>query len=195
MRLPVALDDAALLEGLLNGRPAAVAALYDKFGSHVHWVLVRTLGSDRDVEDLVQDTFVTVVARCASVYEPSALRSFIVGIAIRLARNELRKRAVRRWVGLDDAPSLPASSRHDPVAEEALRHVYGALEKLGPDKRIAFVLRHVEGYGLAEAAEVCGCSLATFKRRLRRANERFEALAAADPVLRECLEAGRKEEP
>jgi len=196
VRLPLpAHGDAELLEGLLETRPAAVAALYDRFGDHVYWVLVRTLGSTRDIEDLVQDTFIIVVARCSSIYEPSALRPFVVSVAIRVARNEMRKRTVRRWIGLDEGASLPVASAHDPVVCQALRHAYRALEKLSADCRIAFVLRHVEGYSLVEAAALCGCSLATFKRRLRRADQRFEALAERDPVLREFTRAGRSEEP
>ena len=172
MRLPLALPgDAELLEGLLEKRPAAVAALYDKFGSHVHWVLVRMLGSDRDVEDLVQDTFITVVERCSLVYEPSALRSFVVSVAIRHARNEMRKRAVRRWIGLDEATNLPASSGQDPEVEEALRHVYVALEKLGPDKS-KLANRHGVN-GLQQGNDVKRCprhrSLASMGCWLKRA--------------------------
>jgi DNA-directed RNA polymerase specialized sigma24 family protein len=55
------------------------------------------------------------------------------------------------------------------------------------------VARHVEGYGLAEAAELCKCSLATYKRRLARAEKRFEALSRGDPVLKEMFCAPGRE--
>ena len=62
------------------------------------------------------------------------------------------------------------------------------LDRLGADQRLAFTLRFVEGYRLQEVAELCGCSLATTKRRLARASERFVELARRDPLLRERLE-------
>ena len=51
--------------------------------------------------------------------------------------------------------------------------------------RLLFVLRHVEGLELTELAEVVGCSLATVKRRLSRADQRFRAITRNDPVLRQ----------
>ena len=49
-------------------------------------------------------------------------------------------------------------------------------------------LRFMAGFGLEELAEVCGCSLATVKRRLLEARRQFETLARNDPVLIEWLE-------
>jgi Sigma-70, region 4 len=45
------------------------------------------------------------------------------------------------------------------------------------------VLRHVEGYELAEVAAACGCSLSTVKRWLTRAESRLQESARRDPVL------------
>jgi RNA polymerase sigma-70 factor, ECF subfamily len=175
--------EAALLEGLLEGRAAAVAALYDRYATLVRRILVRTLGDARDVDDLAQDTFITVVRKCRSVRDATVLRSFIVSVAIRKARNEMRRRSIRRFVHLDDAPRTAVTPAHDAVVAEQIQRLYRALERLDADSRIAFVVRHVEGQTLAEAAEECGWSLATFKRRLAKAEARFERLCQQDPVL------------
>jgi RNA polymerase sigma-70 factor (ECF subfamily) len=63
-----------------------------------------------------------------------------------------------------------------------------ALNKLDAESRAAFVLRHVEGCDLGETATACNCSLATIKRRLAKAEKRFEAISRADPVLRTFLQ-------
>ncbi|HEV3030824.1 MAG TPA: sigma factor-like helix-turn-helix DNA-binding protein, partial [Polyangia bacterium] len=52
------------------------------------------------------------------------------------------------------------------------------LARLRPDLRIAWMLRHVEGLELTEAAATCGCSLATIKRRLADADAVVRAHAS-----------------
>jgi len=179
--------DEALLDGLVNQRPAAVAELYDRYAGLVRRVLVRTLGDARDVDDLAQDTFITVVRKCRLVRDATVLRSFIVSVAMRKARNELRKRSIRRFIHLESANPAYVAPAHDTVVAEQIRRVYSALERLDADSRIAFVVRYVEGHTLTEAAEACGWSLATFKRRLARAQVRFERFCQQDPVLLELF--------
>jgi len=182
------LEEGALVRGLVAGDPAAVGELFDRHQGLVRSMLTRTLGSVVDLDDLVQETFLLVIRRSSTLRDPRALRSFVVGVAIRVARNELRKRAVRRWVGLGgDTPVEGLCSPHDPVLADSVRRLYRALDRLEPEGRVLFVLRRVEGHELPELAEATGLSLSTVKRRLARAEARFEALCKADPVLRERL--------
>jgi RNA polymerase sigma-70 factor, ECF subfamily len=192
LTLPIS-DDFDLVTGVIERNPKAVAQLYDRYAGLVRSVLIHVLGSARDVEDVTQDTFLTIVGRCSTLRDPSTLRSFVVSVAIRVARNELRKRALRRFVGMSRISPPPVVPSHDPEARQRVRRVYEMLEKLDTDARIAFVLRHVESYELTEGAEVCGCSLATFKRRLSRAEKRFDAMCRSDPILSTMIAPGRKQ--
>lgn len=184
-------DDAELVRLVSEQQPAAVAELFDRFAGLVRGTLARTLGNSIDIDDLTQDTFITVVRRMHTLRDTSALRSFVVSVAVRTARNELRKRAIRRFVGLEDAVNLPVVGPRDAALVEGIRHVYEALDQMSADARLAFVLRHIEGYELGETATACGCSLATIKRRLARAEARFEAIARNDPALRGFLDESR----
>jgi len=186
-RAPVADDE--LVEELCHQQPAAVTELLARFTDLVRHFLVRTLGNTVDLEDLTQETFLTVIRRIRTLRNPTALRSFVVSVTIRVARNELRKRSIRRFVGLDETMDVPVSLPHDMAVSEGIRHLYDALGRLDADSRLAFVLRHVEGCELVEAAEACGCSLATIKRRLSRAEKRFSAIVKGDAVLRELFAA------
>jgi RNA polymerase sigma-70 factor (ECF subfamily) len=181
-------DDLTLVAGLIDRQPAAVAELFDRYATLVRGILIRTLGSAEDADDLVQDTMLVVVRRVGTLQKPEALRSFIVSVTLRTAKNELRKRALRRWIGLDDAPEYPITPAHDPVAVDRVRRVYQALERLDAASRVLFVLRHIEQLELTELAEANGCSLATIKRRLLRAEKRFEAIVRNDPELCDFLE-------
>jgi RNA polymerase sigma-70 factor (ECF subfamily) len=177
-----------LVVGLCERRPSSARALYDQYSALVRQVLIRTLGSATDVDDLIQETLITVIDRAPSLKKALSLRSFIIGVAINLAKNEIRKRKVRRFVGLDDAIEVPLVAAHDAAAAQGARHLYRALDRLELNARMAFVLRHVQGCDLAETAAACGCSIATIKRKLNRAEARFSAIVQADPVLRELLQ-------
>ena len=176
-----------LVAGLIERRATAVQALYSQYSGTVRRVLVQALGSDRDVDDLTQDTLITVIERASALRKVESLRCFVIGVAIRLAKNEMRKRAIRRFVGLEELVDVPLVAPYDAVASEGARHLYYALDRLELNARMAFVLRHVHGCDLAETASVCGCSVATIKRKLNRAESRFGALVDGDPVLREFL--------
>lgn len=190
LSLPLArLDDTALLAQLIEGRPAAFRELFERFHGLVRGQLARMLGNDSDVDDLTQEALLIVVRRCSTLRDPTALRSFVFSVAVRTARNALRKRALRQWLPWNDDSSQRAiTPPHDPVLAEAVRRIYAGLDRLAPELRIAFVLRFVEGHELTEAASLSGTSLATFKRRLARAVDRFELIASRDPVLARWLE-------
>jgi RNA polymerase sigma-70 factor (ECF subfamily) len=155
--------------------------------------MVRMIGPDADLDDLVQEALLIVVRRHADIRDPAALRSFVYGVAVRVCRNELRKRAIRRFIPWNDAPvDARAAPLRDPTLTDAVHRVQQALDKLDAELRIAFVLRFVEGYELAEGAKLAGCSLATYKRRLSRAQKRFHLIASRDPILARWLEEGER---
>ena len=104
---------------------------------------------------------------------------------MRVARSELRRRRLHRWLGLTDTGVLPDAEAQgdDPEAREALARLYAVLDRLDDEARLAFTLRHAEGLPLAEVATALGLSLATTKRRLTRAAARISAMIAGDAVL------------
>lgn len=180
-------EEPDLIAGLCRRDPVAAQALYTQYSGLVRRVLIQALGSERDVDDLVQDTLIVVVNRAPALRKVQSFRSFVIGVAIHLAKNEIRRRAVRRFVGLEDAQELPLIDPHDAASAEIGRHLYRALDKMETSSRMAFVLRFVHGCELAEVAQACDCSIATIKRRLARAEHRFSKLVEGDPVLREAL--------
>jgi RNA polymerase sigma-70 factor (ECF subfamily) len=187
-RLPTSalLDDADLARLAAARDPRAAAAVWDRYATLVRGILRRALGPSADVEDLVQDTFIGLYRTLPGLRDPDALRSFVVGTALRVARSELRRKRVRRWLALTPTGVLPESAEvgaSDPEARRAVKRLYEVLDKLDDRARLAFVLRFLEGYELTEVAEALGCSLATAKRALAKAQERVTAMVARDPLL------------
>lgn len=160
-------------------------------------MLRRTLGPGAEVEDALQEVFLRFFRSAANVREPSALRSFLIGIAVRVASGELRRRRVRRWFFLTADGQLPepepAADAAAEQAREAVRRLYEILDSLDDASRLAFILRHVERLELTEVASAMGVSLATVKRKLRRVVPVVLARARGDEVLSRWVAGGSDE--
>jgi RNA polymerase sigma-70 factor (ECF subfamily) len=187
------MDDGALARAVAAGDEAAAGAVWERYAPMVRSALRRSLDPYEDVEDLVQEVFLRFFRRIGELRDPAALRSFLFGIALRVAGSALRRRRVRRWLRLTPTgvlPDLPARGGEpgDP-AREAVRRLYAILDRLDDAGRLAFVLRYVEGLELTEVAEALGVSLATAKRRLARVTPRVVAMIERDPVLPEYARA------
>jgi RNA polymerase sigma-70 factor (ECF subfamily) len=191
LRVPAG-DLVALWERLRQGQPAARAQLYDEFQGLVRGLVIRLLGPDPDVDDLTQRIFVQLFDGLGGVRDPQALPAWVRMVTVNQVRDELRRRKLRRlFFGAparrddrDEVAEVAAPDAWvDPEARDTVRRVMAALDRLPVDERLAFQLRHVEDATLPEAAEACRCSLATFKRRLLRAEQRFAEVARTDAVL------------
>jgi RNA polymerase sigma-70 factor (ECF subfamily) len=187
-------DDAALVAAIRRGDEAARAALYDRHADHVHRILYRVLGFDRELLDLHHDVFVRALVSLPRLENPSALRGWLTSIAVHVAHNAIARRRRRSWLWFLPGDELPDVDAGTPSGEvlDALRATYAILDKLPPDERIAFALRFVDGMELTEVAAACSTSLSTVKRRLARASERFEAEARKLPVLETWLQGGTR---
>jgi RNA polymerase sigma-70 factor (ECF subfamily) len=179
-RLPFLDSDRAIVAALRAGNASGGAALYDRHWRHVRRVVVRVLGPDADVGDVVQDVFLSAIGSLERLDEPDALRAWLSRIAVFRARAEIRRRTRRKWLSLfapEDLPDIEAPEV-TPETSEALRATYRVLSRLPADERIAFALRFIDGMELVEVADACEVSLATIKRRLARAQKRFATMAA-----------------
>lgn len=187
-------NDAAMVAALRARHPGAAAALWDKFASSVHNTVARTLGPDAEVPDVVQETFIKALNDIKSLDDPERVGAWLTSIAVFTARACIRRRKRRRLLAVW-SPAAVAPTHHVPAPDgvrEALREVYGALDRMPVDERLAFALRLIDGMPLSEAAAAMRVSLATFKRKLQRAERRFLAEAAASPHLREYMQEGSR---
>jgi RNA polymerase sigma-70 factor (ECF subfamily) len=163
-------------------RAVASTPLAEVFRAHsafVATVAYKLLGRDDEVDDVVQDVFLAALRGLGALRDPDALRPWLASVTVRVVRRRLRLRRLRRWCGLEDAPEYEALAAPGASPEDRaqLARVYELLDGLPVDHRVAWCLRHVQGYGLEPVADACGCSLATAKRRI----------AAAHAVLTEAL--------
>lgn len=189
--LPAPESDELLVLSLRARHPDAGTQLFDRYAPHVRRVLVRVMGPDSEILDLVHDVFVTALESLNRLVDPRALRAWLTQIAVFTARAKIRRRMrgrILRFLPFSELPE-PELPPADFEASESMQAVYRVLDGMNTDQRIAFALRFVAGMELTEVASSCGVSLATIKRRLSRAQTNFKASAEREPALVEWLNA------
>lgn len=147
--------------------------LFRRFAPYVARIGWRLLGRDDEVDDLIQDVFANAHRKRGQLQDPAAARAWLAVSAVRRARRLLRGRRWRQLVrGLEpyDYDAI-AGTGAGPADRALLGEVYAALDRVAVDDRIAWLLRHVDEHELTEVAALCGCSLATVKRRIKRAHD------------------------
>lgn len=184
--------DASLVAGLVARDPDAALAAWDRFSPVVRGLIARYLGTS-ETEDLVQDVFLHFFRKIGDLREPSAVGSYLVGITMRVTRGTIRRRRLRSWLRLTSDGNVPEIPVHgaDLESRETLTRIERMLAELDPEVRMAFVLRHVHRMELAAVATALGCSLATAKRRVLRANQLVAARVRGDRRLAEALAPDR----
>jgi RNA polymerase sigma-70 factor (ECF subfamily) len=184
-------EDVLLVDRCLTGEPAATRELFRRHRGRVHACLFRVLGTNRDMDDLLQDAFLQVFQSLRSWRAEASLATWIDRVAVRVAYRYLTQRGRRIQTDpMTDDDALPG---HDELgarrqlARDGVKRLYDALDELGPAARLAFTLHEIDGRTLSEVAELVGSSVTATKLRVWRARKRIEAVAAEDPVLSHFL--------
>jgi RNA polymerase sigma-70 factor (ECF subfamily) len=141
------------------------------------WRVLRGLGLSRDdAEDATQQVFLIASRKITSI-EPERARSFLYGVALRVARNARRGIARRREVPEDASEARPAEE-HGPERAAELNQARALLQEIlmeMPEKlRRVLVLAEIEQLQIQEIAALEGIPDGTAASRLRLARERFK---------------------
>src|ERR1700733_12100631 len=187
-------EDVLLVDRCLTGEVAATRELFRKHRSRVHACLFRALGSNRDMDDLLQEAFLQVFQSLRSWRAEASLATWIDRVAVRCAYRHLaqRQRRIATDPLDDDAPGAMPAPEAGPgarrqLARDGVARLYAVLDELSPAARLAFTLHELDGRSLADTAELVGSTGIANKHRGWRGRKRIEAAAAADPVLREFV--------
>lgn len=143
-------------------------------------VAYRMLGARADAEDVLQDAWLRWHdADRPAIESPEA---WLVTVVTRLCLDRLRaaKQDRERYVG----PWLPEPIQTDALPSPELRlelqnevsvAFLALLERLGPEKRAAFLLREVFDYDYPEIAQMLGKAEPALRQMVHRAREEVRA--------------------
>jgi RNA polymerase sigma-70 factor (ECF subfamily) len=186
---PAPEDDAELIAACVAGDVAAQRALFRREYPRVNATVFRLVGSARDADDLVQETFIAVFRGITRFRGDSKLSTWVDRIAVRVVFHHIRARGTAP-IPLDvigDVEGSGGSMESQAHARDGLRRLYAALSELSPESRTAFALYAIDGRSIAEVAQVTQTSFVAAKCRIWRARRELVKKAKQDPVLAELV--------
>lgn len=189
-------EDLVLVDRCLDGEQAAARELFRRQQGRVQATLYRILGSNRDMDDLLQETFVQVFRSLPGFRGEARLSTWIDRIAVRVAYRYIAKKPPATLSLELVEPAGAAATAPDRLASarEGVRRFYDALSRLSPSARIAFALHEIDGRSVAEVAACTDASVTATKVRIWRARRALLRHAENDPVLSEFLSDANAEE-
>ena len=148
----------------------------------IHRILLTLLRDGDAADTLTQDVFLRAFERRAAFRGEASVGTWLVRIALNLARDYRRNRRLAFWRclvrnsqphdGADVARWVPdprPSAERTIVAREQLAAVQATVNRLSHRQRACFVLRFVEAMTLEEIAETLQLEVGTVKAHLSRA--------------------------
>jgi len=181
--------DRDLAERCCRHDRAAQREVFIGHRDRVHRTLFRILGGNRDMEDLVQETFLEVFRSIGRFRGDSTLGTWTATIATRVAWAYIERRKPAA-AALDLVPEIASDqpgAEQRVAARQAAHRLYAALDKIPIAQRVPFALATIDGLPLAEVAALTRSTLVATKTRVWRARRELEKRAAKDPVLNAYL--------
>ncbi|WP_232248061.1 RNA polymerase sigma factor SigM [Streptacidiphilus rugosus] len=172
-------EDAELLRRHLEGDPDAFGELVRRHRDRLWAVAVRTLGDREEAADAVQDAMISAFRSAHTFQGRSAVTTWLHRIVVNACLDRARRAATRRVRLVEDESALEKAAGHDEGADvsvergELRRELSEALSTLPQEQRAALVLVDMQGYPVAEAAEVLGVPVGTVKSRCARARAKL----------------------
>ena len=163
-------------------RPPPFDAVYAEHFAFVWRVLRRAGVSTAYLDDAAQETWVVVHRRLGTFEGRSSLRTWLAGVAMRVASDHRRWR--RRKDPHDPLPDEPTFATTEPSPEAALQRAQSAqlldrlLDAIPEERRAVFFLTELEQMSAPEVSEALGIPVNTVYSRLRVARAEFEAAAS-----------------
>jgi RNA polymerase sigma-70 factor (ECF subfamily) len=190
-------SDSDLLAAHVSGDPDAFGELFTRHRDRLWAVALRTTGNPEDAADALQDALIAAFRRAGSFRGEAAVTTWLHRVVVNACLDRHRAAKVRRADPLPDdleryarggalATATPEDGPEDAAeADERRRLVLAALATLPAEQRAALVLVDMEGYPVAEVAEMLDCPVGTVKSRCARGRTRLAVLLG---VLRETTD-------
>ena len=168
-------SDAELVSGLAAGDKRALAVLLRRHSPSVTRYAWALVASQSDVEEVVQDTFVTCWRKADGIVLPdSSVLPWLLTTCRYLALN-LNRARVRH--ATDELPDDVPIFDHDVDARDRLRWVMGEIDKLSSLDRRVCELCLIDGRSYADAAIETGISVGAVRQRVSRSRARLRKAA------------------
>lgn len=149
----------------------------EAYGTDLYSFCIRLTQNRELAEELYQDTFLAMCEK-EDWKEEGNVKSYLLGITIKLWQNRKRKFAWRKQIAAEiplskeqglEAFSTDENLEQHMVSKEEQEAVWKAVYKLPEQLRIVILLYYMEDFKVAEIAEKLSLSISNVKSKLMRA--------------------------
>lgn len=178
-----------LLRLAQRGDEHAKNELFKRHRHEVARIVMRALGPDADLEDVVQDAFIQIFRSIDGFRGDSKFSTWLYRLVTNVTRMHLRKRRARPAIADGISPeraARPDAAGSPELAAERtwrIRRLYLHLDRLSDKKRTVIVLHDFEGVTPVEIAAIVEAPVLTVRTRLFYARRELYAALAEDPDL------------
>jgi RNA polymerase sigma-70 factor (ECF subfamily) len=173
--------EAELLARHRAGDPTAFATIYRTHVAAVYRRLSRILGPVAERDDLTQDVFLALHGALPGFRGDARLATLIHRIAVNKACEFLRRRSRRPAIltdaaFFDELRSLASSPEEHAITCDELVRVFACLARIKPKKRVALLLRIVDGLSFAEIGQLVDATPETVAKRVQHGQRELDVL-------------------
>jgi len=178
-------SDEELLRAHAAGEPGAFDVIVRRHRDRLWAVALRTLGDREDAADALQEALLSAHRNAARFRGDSAVTTWLHRIVVNACLDRLRRRKAHPTVPLPDGSRQDdTGGRHaggvEPAApivdHDTALVVRDALAQLAAEQRAALILVDVQGYSVAETAQILGVAEGTVKSRCARGRARLAVM-------------------
>lgn len=177
--------DSELLAAHAAGEPDAFGVLFRRHRDRLWAVALRTANDREDAADALQEAMLSAHRAAARFRGEAAVTTWLHRIVVNACVDRLRRRQAHLTVPLPGQAGTDDEDRHAPARNEpaapSTDHdtamvVRAALAELPYDQRAALVLVDLQGYSVAEVAQLMGVAEGTIKSRCSRGRARLAVM-------------------
>lgn len=189
------MDENALIEGMARGDRRAFREFVERYKKKVYYLALDMAGNPVDAEDISQEVFLKVFRSFATFRKGAKLGSWLYRVTYNASIDHLRrKEAAPEPVGDEvlesrsrDNAGLPHGGAVDPAAavesSQLQARIARALEKVSPQEKAVFLLRHYDDLMLKDIAAALGLSIGSVKSYLFRAVRKLQKELGGSAVI------------
>jgi RNA polymerase sigma-70 factor (ECF subfamily) len=181
------LTETELILAIKDGQETAFKELVELYQHRVYNTVLGIIQNRLEAEDICQEVFMEVYAGAGSFRGDAKVSTWIYRIASNkslefLRKNKAQKRFafVRSLFGKNDELEVQPSHFEHPGVQlenkERAAVLFGAIEKLADNQRVAYSLHHLEGLSYQEIMEVMDLSKSSVESLLFRAKQNLRKL-------------------
>jgi RNA polymerase sigma-70 factor (ECF subfamily) len=176
------LNESEVIKRAKQGDHTAFSELVDEYSERIYNLGLRILRKKEDAEDILQETFLTVIQKIDTFDGRSSFFTWIYRIATNAALMKLRKKKPQ-YVDLPENPDFQESIESKVFIDwsqdaslnvqnaEVKKVLNSAINELSEIYKTVFILRDIEQISIKETGKILNITEENVKIRLRRARQ------------------------